>query len=95
MRRLKEIHPPFAESVPLYLIGADPSEDLEFLERYRQKNEYPWPISTPNSKMLANLRIISQSSKVAVDGDGIIRYRDGYGRGRDSWENVFMELASQ
>ena len=92
---MKEIQPAFAGRIPLYLVRADPSEDLEFLERYRQKNEYPWPVSIPDSKMLSNLRILSQSSKVAVDGNGIIRYRDGYGQGRDSWEDVFKGLDSQ
>ena len=92
---MKPIHPEFADSVSLYLIGTDPAEDLEYLEEYRQQFEYPWPVSVPDDSTLKNFRVISQSTKVAVDGNGIITYRDGYGRGRDSWQNVFSELASQ
>lgn len=92
---MKEIHPAFADDVSLFLIGTDPSEDLEFLEEYRRELEYPWPVSFPDPDMLGNLRILSQSSKVAVDRHGIITYRDGYGRGRDSWEAVFEALISR
>ncbi|MDA0770254.1 MAG: hypothetical protein O2821_08540 [Chloroflexi bacterium] len=92
---MKEIQPEFADKVSLYLVRADPSEDLEYLEEYRKKNEYPWPVSIPDDDMLSNFRVISQSTKVAVNGDGIITYRDGYGRGGDSWEDVFSELVSQ
>ena len=79
----------------MYLIRTDPSETLEFLEGYRKEFGYPWPVTVPDPGMLKNFRILSQSSKVAVDGNGIITYRDGYGRGPDSWEGVFTELAAQ
>ena len=92
---MKEVHPEFADDVPMYLIGADPSEGLELLERYRQEFEYPWPISIPDSGMLRDFRIISQSTKIAINSNGIITYRDGYGRGQNDWEDVFKELASQ
>ena len=92
---MKEIHPEFPGSVPMYLVRADPSETLEYLEGYRKEFEYPWPVTVPDPDMLKNFRILSQSSKVAVDGNGIITYRDGYGRGRDSWEGIFAELAAQ
>ena len=79
----------------MYLIRADPSETLEYLEGYRKEFEYPWPETVPDPDMLKDFRILTQSSKVAVDGNGIITYRDGYGRGRDSWEGVFAELSAQ
>jgi hypothetical protein len=79
----------------MYLVRADPSETLEYLEGYREELKYQWPVTVPDQHMLSKFRILSQSSKVGVDGNGIITYRDGYGRGRDSWEGVFAELASQ
>lgn len=79
----------------MYLVRTDPSETLEYLEGYREEFEYPRPMTVPDQHMLSKFRILSQSSKVAVDGNGIITYRDGYGRGRDSWEDVFAELAPQ
>ncbi len=93
---MKEIHPEFANNISFYLIGTDPSEDLKKLVAYRDKNEYPWPIAYPGDGMLRSLRVISQASKIAVSEEGIITYRDGYGRGSDQvWREVFEDLAAQ
>lgn len=93
---MKTIQPEFSDSVLFYLIGTDPSEDLEKLTTYRDKNEYPWPIAYPSQGTLKSLRVVSQASKIAIDADGVITYRDGYGRGSDqAWKEVFEGLASQ
>ena len=94
MRRLKEIHSEYADSVDMILVGTDGSEDINQLERYREAQGYPWPVAVPDRTLLPNLRIITQSSKLAIGGDGVITYRDGYGRGRDAWASVFEELAA-
>jgi len=93
---LKEIHPEFADDVAFYLIGADPNERLEKLVAYRDENNYPWPIAFPGIGTLRKLWVVSQATKIALNKEGIITYRDGYGRGSDqTWRGVFEDLAAQ
>jgi len=95
LRRLKEIWPDYADSVAFYAVGVDPTEDIEELEAYRVKQGYPWPVAQPGQGMLADFRVTTQSTKVAFASAGVIRYRDGYGRGDDAtWRRLFEELAS-
>ena len=94
MRRLKDVWPEFADQVAFYAIGVDPTESLDQLDSYREKQGYPWPIAAPGHRMLSDFRVLNQSTKVAIDCGGIITYRDGYGRGDETrWRQVFAELA--
>lgn len=86
--------PEFADQVAFYAIGVDPTESLDRLDSYRENQGYPWPVAMPSPRMLSNFRVLQQSTKVAIDGAGIITYRDGYGRGNvEKWRKVFVELA--
>ena len=43
--------------------------------------------------MLADFKVRSQSTKIAIDNKGLIVYRDGYGKGDEwLWETVFDKL---
>ena len=45
-------------------------------------------------KTIADLRVLKQSTKVAIDGTGVISYRAGFGSGDvDEWAKVFSDLA--
>ena len=45
-------------------------------------------------KTVANLRVLKQSTKVAIDGNGVISYRAGFDSGDvDEWAKVFSDLA--
>lgn len=93
---MKEIYPEYADEVAFYGVGVDPSENLEELEAYGASQGYPWPMAKPERAMLRDLKILVQSSKVAVDRDGVIVYRDGYAKGSDeTWRSVFEEIASR
>ena len=95
LRRMKEIWPDYADSVAFYAIGVDPTEDIGKLEAYRVRQGYPWPVAQPGVGMLAAFKITTQSTKVAFDSTGLIRYRDGYGRGNEeTWRRVFEELSA-
>jgi hypothetical protein len=94
LRRLKDVWPEFADQVAFYAIGVDPTESLDRLESYKENQGYPWPMAIPSRRMLSDFRVLQQSTKVAIGGDGIITYRDGYGRGNETrWRQVFVELA--
>jgi hypothetical protein len=92
---MKEIYPEFADSVDFYAIGQDPTEGIQELEDFRVKEGHPWPVATVSGEVLRNLRIVSQSTKVAVDHRGAITYRAGFGDGDgDKWQEVLADLAS-
>ena len=45
--------------------------------------------------MLRDMKVLVQSTKIAIDAQGVIVYRDGYGRGgEDVWRQVFKDLAA-
>lgn len=93
---MKEVHPEYADKVDFYLVGTDRGEGKERLESYRDAQGYPWPIGLTERDTLENLRVFTQSTKIAFDKNGIITYRDGYGQGNpEIWRNVFSELSSQ
>jgi thiol-disulfide isomerase/thioredoxin len=96
MNQLKDIYPEFADNLQFIAIGQDPTEPLADLVAYRDSQGHSWPVALPGRGMLAELRITSQSFKIAFDGDGVIVYRDGYGGGDlDTWRSVMVDLASQ
>ena len=65
------------------------------LEAYREREGHPWLVAEPTGTMLRDLKVLVQSTKVALDSQEVIIYRDGYGRGgEDTWRQVFQELAS-
>lgn len=91
---MKEIWPDYVEEVPFYAVNVDPTANFDEIESYRQQQGYPWPMAQPGDGMLSSFHVTRQSTKVAIDSNGFIIYRDGYGRGTDDkWHQVFRELA--
>ena len=77
-----------------YAVGTDPSETLEDLEQQRQREGFPWPVAEPQGSMLRDFEVLVQSTKVAIDSQGVIIYRDGFGEGGDDdWRKAFQDLA--
>ncbi len=96
MAQLKEIYPEFADEVDFIAVGQDPTESLDSLVKFAEQQDNPWPVALPGQRMLAELRITSQSFKIAFDGRGVIVYRDGFGGGGVStWQAVMADLASR
>ena len=96
LTELKDIYPDFADGVDFIAIGQDPTEPLEALIAYRDKQGHPWPVAIPGRGMLAAFRITSQSFKIAFDADGVITYREGYNRGDEAtWRDVMAGLAGR
>ena len=95
LRRMKDIYPEFSDKVDFYMVGQDLTETLEEMEQYRVQQGYSWPAAQPPRSMLIDLKVLQQSTKVAIDAQGTITYRDGYRKGSDStWRKVLQELAS-
>ncbi len=93
---MKDVYPEFVDRVDFYAIGQDPFESIETLESYRKKQGYPWPVAEIDPSVLKDLRVLVQSTKIALDHQGIIAYRAGYGAGSpDEWREVFVELVER
>ncbi len=95
MRRLKEIYPDYAGRVAFYAVNFDPTENAASIEAWRRQEGHPWPVAQPVGNVLPDLAVLIRSSKIALDGQGIITYRDGYGQGdAQIWRQVFERLAA-
>ena len=93
---MKDVYPEFADKVDFYAIGQSPFESIELLESDRKKEGYPWPVAEIDTDVLKKLRVLRQSTKIALDHQGIISYRAGYGDGGPSeWRQVFIDLVER
>jgi hypothetical protein len=93
---MKDVYPEYADRVDFYAIGQSQVESIDDLETYRIKQGYPWPIAEIDQNVLRGLRVLQQSTKIALDHQGIISYRAGYADGgADKWHEVFTDLAER
>ena len=75
-------------------MGSDPSQNVDLLERDRRKQAYPWPVAELTGSGFRDLKVLLQSTKIAIDSNGVITYRDAYGQGSlDVWRQVLEDLA--
>ena len=83
------------ENVNFYIVGSDPSQTLDSLEANRQSEGYPGAVAEIAGSGLRDLKIIKQSTKIALDGNGVITYRDSFGQGNIGvWSQILTGLAS-
>ena len=79
----------------LISISIDPFESLEKIEAFRERQGYSWPVTKPKSDFFEDYRILMRATKVAVDTDGVIIWREGYGAtSSNEWHQVFQDLTS-
>ena len=89
---MTNIYPPFHDAVDFYVVGYN--ESFSELADYQNESGHPGILALPIGNMLRDFRVTSQSTKVAIDANGIITYRAGYGQGRSSdWPDVLQALA--
>ena len=93
---MKDLYPEFADKVDFYAICQSPFESIEQLESYRIKESHPWPIAEIHPDVLKELRVLRQSTKIALDHQVIVTYRAGYADGGASkWREIFSDLADR
>ena len=96
---MKSVYPEYADQVDFYAVAVSSSFDnLDRLENDRAKKGYPWPvaIAVEENRVLSELNVSYQSTKIAFDSRGVITYRAGFGDGgADTWRQVFTDLANQ
>ncbi len=91
---LKDVYPEYQDSVDFYALGIDPTEELSDLVRYRDGQDHSWPVAKAPAAMLPQYNVVQQSTKVAVDRNGVIVFREGYGvEPAETWHQLFRELS--
>lgn len=91
MRTLAPIVTEYAGQVDFYLVSFN--ESAGRLESYIEDNGYSNMTATqPVGSMLRDLKIVSQSSMIALDAQGVITFRKGYG-GRGDFAGAYRTLA--
>ena len=93
---MTDLYPEFTNDVDLYAVNYDLSESIESVNRFARDRGYTFPVAQPpNRDMAADYGVTYQSTKVAFGGDGVIVYRDGFGKGNaDKWRQVFQDLSN-
>ena len=86
LAELKEVYPEFTDDIVFISVGGDPTETMSELVKYKERHSHPWTVAKPLGQMIADLKVTSQSTKIAFNSAGVITYRDGYGKGnREVW----------
>ena len=90
---MKDIYPDYAADVDFYAIGMFPGNDVALFEEFANERGYTFPVAVPESKILEDLKVTIQSTKIAFDANGTIIHRYGMGRGDpEIWREVFSLL---
>ena len=108
LRRLSKISKNKSPKVGLLIVAINPLEDIgkfsdavvlrinnqsDQIVNYVDSSNSDWNVAVPLGPMLADFNVRSQSTKIAVGNNGIIVYRDGYGKGDEwLWETIFDKL---
>ena len=94
MRSLKDVYPQFADEVEFYAVNYDLSESLGDVTTFGQNQGWTFPVAQPNREMLTDFNVTYHSTKVAFGKDGVIVYRDGFGKGNiEVWTQVLRDLS--
>jgi hypothetical protein len=73
----------------------DPTESADVLRTYHAQQDYPWTGAVGNRPTIEAYNVISTSIKFAMDRNGIVVSRRGYGVGSEqSWRDLLRSLAS-
>ena len=92
MRTLHELTGEFGD-VAVVAVDTDPNEGLEEVRSYRDSHGYTFPMAVTHSDTIRSYKVTSQSTKVAIDRNGVVQVRSGYGtRGKGWWQDLFTQL---
>ena len=95
MRSINGLDPKFTDNVNFYIVGSSPGQTVDVLGKDREKEGYPWPVAEIAGNGLRDLEVVAQSTKIALDANGIITYRDSFGQGNiETWGQVLADLGS-
>ena len=69
-------------------------ESLSKLVEFKEEHNYPWPMAKAPPGLAPDYNIRQTSSKVAIDGNGLIVFTKSYSvEAGDTWHQLFQELS--
>jgi hypothetical protein len=69
--------------------------DIDSIESFKETNGYAFFFGTTTPSTLLDYHVSRQATKVAIDKNGVIVFREGYGLLNDTeWLNIFDMLTT-
>lgn len=79
LRTLKEIYSEYQDDITIIGIGFDVAQNIDQLNEYRRKQDYPWVMAVGTTGLIRELKVRIHSTKIGINMDGVIEFRKGYG----------------
>ena len=90
---MKKFYRQYAGNVEIAGISMDPLENLEELQMYMNSQGYNWHVVKAEPAFFKSYNILVRSTKIAVNSNGEIIWRKGYGiTSSQEWQEVFQRL---
>ncbi len=85
------MYPDYEGRVHFVAIDIDGGESAAQIRSFAESNGYTWPMIPADGDVLNVYRITRQSAYVALDSNGVILSRAGYGSSKN-WRGLFDSL---
>ena len=96
MQELKVIHSEFIGLVDIIAVDITPTVSLDELVNFGETQDYPWLMGRTSRDTLQDLEVLTQSTKIGIESDGTLAYREIMGVGNVSvWREAFTQLSQQ
>ena len=93
---MKEIEPQFDSELVFVAVDVGYGRDLKDLHVFVWQEGYPWSVEVVGREVLLGLDVKVQSTKIAIDADGRVIYRAGYGEGtNEEWLSIFKKSTGE
>ncbi len=77
-------------------VSIDPGDDADKISRYQDQYDFRWPMALTSREMLVAYGVRQQSTKFAIDADGIVTYTRGPGNaGKDGWTRILEDRGAR
>ena len=85
-----------ADISEVFIVAADPTESLVDIRSMIPDIDLPWRPATPSARLLGDLGIKVQSTKLVLDKENRVVERYGYGRGNSKqWISALSSVMEQ
>ena len=92
---LNEVHSLYRDQVHVLLIGVNGVSDWDAVEKFAAVTNYSGVPLVASAETLRAYDILSQSTKIALDGTGEVIFRKSYGNmTKGDWFDLLDELTS-
>ena len=92
---LNDVHSSYGNEVYVLMVGVNAASDWEDVDNFAAITKYTGIPLLATKETLQTYGILSQSTKIALDGEGEIVFRKGYGgMAQSDWAELLNELTA-